>query len=779
MKLSLIQIAKGEKENLERLYPLVKDFIDEWVVVVPPKDDAIEYLKDKATVIEQDFTQGIEPEVIEQMRSFGLDVPEDYRLFNFSKARNASLEAATGDYILWLDADDEPVGMDNVKKLIEKHPEVDVFEAVYDYGVDEEGNPISDHVRERVVRNNGKFEWRGGKLGLIHETLLPKKTYNPLMLQVADDVFRVKHHSDHIDQSSVRNHIALLYEYIKTGGEDARTTLYLGIEFFNRRMFEYCIKVLLEYVKVGGSTEDRFNAWNKIGDAYRELGRPESARNAYLEAQKEMPNRPDSYLSIGETYFEEDEWVKCVEYMVTGLGKKMPVSKHAIDKLNYTFRPAGYIAQAYLQLGKPKEAYEWFKRAYQANPKHPWLKQYAKLFQDAKDLNDYVKAFVKLGQISQRLYPKTLPKLAAVIPDELMDQELLMDFRARYTPPKIWPNNSVVFYCSEAFEEWGPESLEKGCGGSEEAVIQLSKQLANLGWDVTVYNNCIKEGKFDGVNWVNFARFNPRDMFSVLVAWRHNRFVEDFTAMKKVVDVHDVPTEPAHYAEEHTKDVKIFVKSKYHRDLFPDLKDENFAIIPNGIDLSQFKKTKKTKNNLVWSSSYDRGLENLLEMWADIRSDVPEATLDVYYGFELFDSTPWGKKPSGQRWKAKMLQLLEQDGITHHGRVGTEEIAKAYLKADIWAYPTSFPEIDCITATKAMAAGAIPVATDFAVLPERNQGIEIKGDINKPEVKEEFKKQLISLMKDEDRKEEIRSMMDVAEYDWAEIAKKWDKEFKS
>lgn len=779
MKLTLTQICKGEVENLEKLYPHIKDHIDEWVVVVPPKDKAIPFLKGKATVVVQDFTQEIEPEVIEKMKEYGLEVDPDYRLFNFAKARNASLEAATGDYIIWWDGDDIPRGLENIKPFIEQNPETDIFDAVYDYFRDEEGNSISDHVRERVFRNNGKFLWMGGALGLIHETLLPITSFEPLRLDIPQDVFFVEHHTDHVDSSSMRNHIALLYEYIKTDGEDPRTIYYLGVEFFNRGMYEYCIKVLREYVEVGGWDEERYHAYLKIAEAYQMLKDPKSARDAYLRALDEMPHYPHAYLGMGEVYHNEEEWGKSSEYLMTGLQKKMPKTKYVNDVTRFTFRPAVYMALNYLKLGKPNLAYEWFSKALQMNPKHPWVKENAQLFVDAQNLDEYVRSFVKLGQLSQRLYPKTLSKLAEAVPDELMDQELLMDFKWRYTRPKVWGTKSVVFFCSSAFEDWGPESLVKGCGGSEEAVIQLTKRLVKLGWEVTVYNNCIREGKVDGVDWVRFERFNPRDIFNILISWRNNIFTEPRVANKKYIDVHDVPNPPLDkfYAEDQLEGVTMLVKSQFHRQVFKHLPDDKFKIIPNGIDTKQFENPKKTKNNLVWTSSYDRGLENLLEMWPDIKKEVPDATLDTYYGFSLYDTTPWGRTKKGQFWKAKMIKLLDQKGITDHGRVGTDEVAEAYKKADVWAYPSAFPEIDCISATKAMAAKCVPITTDFAAVKERNQGVAVERDINTQEGKEFFRDSLIGLLLNEKQKQRIRARLDVSGYDWDNIAKRWAEEF--
>lgn len=778
MTLSLTMIAKNEIKNLKRLKPLVEKYVDEWVVVLPPKDSAIKWCQDNGIVtVVKDFTQPIEPEIWEQMADTGMVVPKDYRLFNFAAARNESLSKATKDFVLWLDADDEPVGLDKLVELLSASKTADVYDALYDYSKDTEGNSISDHIRERVIRNNGKWSWKGAELGLIHETLVPDNGFTPVSFAVDPKDFRVVHHSDHADQSSMRNHIALLYEYIKTNGKDARTTYYLGIEFFNRRMYAESIAIMQEYVKVGGWDEERYRAWIRMAEAYHQLGDKESSRNAYLAAIKELPHYSDAYLGIGESYYSSEDWGKAIEFIMTGLQKPIPKTKSAIDMTKYTFRACNFLALSHLQVGKPGEAYTWFKRAQRSNPKHPWVKQYEPLFQDAKDLDDYVRGFVKVGQIAKRLYPKTLHALAEAVPEQLQDQELLLAFKRMHTKPKIWPDNSIVYFCSSAFEEWGPDSLKRGSGGSEEAVINLTKRWAKMGYDVTVFNNCPEEKTVDGVKWVRFEKFNPRDIFNVLIAWRNNPFLEPKVANKKFIDVHDVPS-LKYFPEETLKDVTMMVKSQYHRELFPHLKDNNFHILNNGIDLSQFNADNKVKNNLVWTSSYDRGLEYLLEMWPEIKKEVPDATLDVAYGFNLFDNSARGRTDEGKKWKAKMLGLLDQDGVTDHGRLSNDEVAELYNKADVWAYPTDFPEIDCMTATKAMAAKCVPITTDVAVMKERNQGVMLEGSGADPVVRERFKTELIDLLKNDERKTQIRSKLDVSSFDWDTVASEWEKLFK-
>lgn len=780
MKITLAMIAKGELQNLKRLKPLVENYIDEWVVVFPPKDKAIGWAKKNGIkAVVKDFTIGIEDDVREQMYDMGIEVPEDYRIFKFAEARNESFAQATGDYILWLDADDEPIGIENLREQLSEAQGADVIAAVYDYARDEEGNQISNHVRERIIKNNGKNEWRGSKLGLIHETVVPKEGYRPKYRSIDKDIFIVRHHSDHMESSSMRNHVALLYEYIVTKGEDPRTIYYLGMEFYNRKMYDYSAKMMQEYVKVGGWWEEVYRGWITMAEAYHHLGDKESSRNAYLNAVKLAPQLPDAYLGLGESYYAEEDWKKAIEFLITGMQKKPPQTTASVDMTRYLFRPLNFLALASIQVGKSGDAWKWFERAKKMNPKHPWVQQYAELFEEMKDMEDFIRAFVTVGQLARKRYPEILPKLAESIPDSLKDQELLLAFKQMHTKPKMWPDNSVVIFAYSGFEDWGPDSLATGTGGSEEAVIHLSRRLVKMGWDVTVFNNCPEEKDVDGVKWRRYESFNPRDAFGIVIGWRSNIFMDSVVADKKFIDLHDVPYGDS-FPPDSVADVKLLVKSDYHRSLFTHLEDDNFTIIPNGVDSEQFaNKPDKVKNNLVWTSSYDRGLEYLLDMWADIKKEVPDASLDVYYGFNLIDGSPHMQPKEYRAWRDKMTTLLEQDGITHHGRVGTDEIAQAYLKADIWAYPTAFAEISCITAMKAQIAGAIPVSTDYAALKETiKEGVVIEGSAIDEDVRQKFKEELISLMKDDKRKEAIRSKLGQHDFSWDSVAKAWDEAFR-
>ena len=182
---------------------------------------------------------------------------------------------------------------------------------------------------------------------------------------------------------------------------------------------------------------------------------------------------------------------------------------------------------------------------------------------------------------------------------------------------------------------------------------------------------------------------------------------------------------------------------------------------------------------LIYKSSYDRGLEHLLRMWKDIKAQVPEATLDCYYGWNLFDKG-YANNPQMMKWKEMMIELMSQDGIKEHGRVSKDELDAATAKADIWAYPTHFGETNCITALDSQKLGCVPVTIAYAgLLDTVYSGVLIDGDIYEKETREKFVQELIALWNDKERlnAEKQKGIEGASKFAWSNIATKWTEHF--
>lgn len=189
----------------------------------------------------------------------------------------------------------------------------------------------------------------------------------------------------------------------------------------------------------------------------------------------------------------------------------------------------------------------------------------------------------------------------------------------------------------------------------------------------------------------------------------------------------------------------------------------------------------RNPKRVIYTSSYDRGLEHLLKMWPEVMRAVPKAELHIYYGWQLFVKF-YSNNPASMAWKKKMDEMMTSPGIIDHDRITQEEMKKEIKKAGIWAYPTHFGEISCISAMKAQAWGAVPVVIDYAALETTVQwGTKIKGDIYDPDIRKAYTEGLIKMLKDEDEQARIRApMMDWAknQFAWSNIASQWTEEFK-
>lgn len=182
------------------------------------------------------------------------------------------------------------------------------------------------------------------------------------------------------------------------------------------------------------------------------------------------------------------------------------------------------------------------------------------------------------------------------------------------------------------------------------------------------------------------------------------------------------------------------------------------------------------QHRVFWGSSYDRGLDILLFMWPDVMKQYPDAELHICYGWNLFDKAN-SNNPERMQWKASVESMMNQPGVIHHGRIGKKELARVRKACGVWAYPTYFTEINCITALEAQHDGLVPVTMDYAALSETvGSGYKIEGDIRTIDVQEKFLEALLTVMGDTAiwEKESTKASEFAKNYTWDKIALKWN-----
>ena len=789
VKVALAMIVRGKKEEA----PLLKKCLDS---VAKHVDGIFIQVNHKPT--ENNSVQ-----VWETAQKY-TDNIEDYEWDgSFVHARTANFAQVPKDYdfILWLDSDDTVENPEKIKETAEVCPKgVSAINASYDYAHDEYGNVTVPHYVARLVRNNGIYAWKSSfsdEKYSVHETLVKQRVSSERI----SEEFKVVHHADNERsiQSLYRN-IDLLEKMYDHEREidhvDPRTLFYLGTHLYDAGRFDEAEVLLQGYMSMSGWNNERSEALVYLGLIFaQERGKhtKNDARRAYALAILEAPNNPRPYTEIASLELADKRYDSAAEWALKAIKCEKRQTAMALRPMDSTFRPYTIYAEALTRLGgtRLETAMEYIGKALKMRPNDPDVKAQQDMIENLIEVRDLNRAFAKL--VRALGHDKTkLRYLLRSVPEKLSDSPVVAQVRSENVPPKKWPKKSLVIYCGASIiETWGPSSLTKGVGGSEEAVVRLKVELEKLGWDVHVYGT---PGDDVDATWHNYWDFNPNDKFDVVVAWRMPWFYDwDIDARKKYIWLHDVMETSEFTKERMDKIDGVIVLSKYHRAIYPNIPDDKIFLSANGITADEFEKYdgkfKRDPHRIIWMSSHVRGLEVLYLIWPEVKKAVPDATLDIFYGWESFVNV-LKDNPDRMNWMAKM-QAWEKElkGVTDHGKISQEQIVQEIFKSGVWAYPCPFPEIYCITAIKAQAGGCIPVSSDFAALDETVQfGIKIHMKAQKEDISvgkwenaevQAYKDALIDVLKHPQKyQKEQKKMMDWARsQSWEAVAKQWIEEF--
>lgn len=300
---------------------------------------------------------------------------------------------------------------------------------------------------------------------------------------------------------------------------------------------------------------------------------------------------------------------------------------------------------------------------------------------------------------------------------------------------------SIRIFCGDSVESFSPLNLVMGgIGGSETAVIQMADSWNKLGANVVVYRGDASTpnsvGIFDGVYYRLGDEWSPEFQSDLFISWRLPQLFAKGrpNAERTVLWCHDIhfPIEVKAEWVEHIDTVAVLTNwQKEHIMTVHPFPEEKIWVTRNGIDPARFnQKITKQKHHYFFSSSHERGLEELIAMWPEVREAIPEATLHVGYGtYTAAEMMKVHRDAEGLDRLRNMEQTMyESQGMVYHGRMNQWELAQVQLACEGWLYPYQhderwggtggFPETYCITALEAMAAKAIPISRSNAGLGE-------------------------------------------------------------
>ena len=306
----------------------------------------------------------------------------------------------------------------------------------------------------------------------------------------------------------------------------------------------------------------------------------------------------------------------------------------------------------------------------------------------------------------------------------------------------------------------GDTLSKRGLGGSESAVILISKELAKLGFPVTVFNACEDEdsrpGIYDGVTYRPVHSITNNDVFDIVISSRTvvpfvpNNYYEAYNrataypcfmfqnirnkAKHKVLWMHDTFCNGDINLEDLAVNGhidKIFTLSDFHTSYVSNCdhgKRRNFEVLKNKIfqtrngvvryfdevDISQ-----KDPNLFVYNASVTKGMLPLIDrIWPKIKLAVPQAKLKVIGGYYRFRSD--GPLDAQGETHQKLIQdeRYKVLDIEFTGIISQKEIAEILSQASMFLYPGAFPETFGISTLESLTYNTPLVATRFGALEE-------------------------------------------------------------
>lgn len=538
------------------------------------------------------------------------EVKEGDKMFQFDKARNHSMQQIPKDYqwFIWMDADDVWRAGKNLKELVSfaETNKADCIFLNYIYQAEiKDGklvNVIIEHLRERLMKNDGSFEW----IAPIHETLIEKKP----TIKIDSKLCEVLHLSneDRRKDALMRNIKTLEILIAQTKGADPRPIYYLAKAYFdcllqlNQRQYLDKAKKLFEiyiygtqdyqYQNKSGWGEERSQCWEYLVEIYRQLGELTNAIKAGHNALIEDERFPSIYINIALSYLLKNEFGRALFWVKLASKIEQPKTTLISNPRDLAARTLEIIYHACINTSQLDEAWAAATKLADIFPESQEMLERVKFTNGLRQQRELTKITTQLANyLSASGETEKIKALMMATPTIIESNPIISGLRSQFIPSKVWDRDEVCIYCGPGFTTWSPKTLlstnpNEFVGGSEEAVIYLSKELAKLGWKVTVYADPgSNEGVYDGVNYLPYYKFNKQDQFNIVVAWRRPTFVDqDIKANKIFIWCHDIQNQLDYTPERLEKITKVMVLSPWHRGNIPNVPDDKIMITGNGIN---------------------------------------------------------------------------------------------------------------------------------------------------------------------------------------------------
>lgn len=363
MKLSVCMIAKDEAQYIKGAIESVQGLAHEVIVVDTGSTDDTQQiaLSAGATVLSREWPG------------------------SFAAARNESLEAATGDWVLILDADErlDKDSHDVIRSLMAHEPQAAYELKIRNYADRGNKDTATEHYVVRLFPNNNALRY----VGRIHEQIANHSPDYDLIRKWSNE--------------ATIWHLGYLPEVVQERGKSER----------NKALLELCIADepdnpfhhfnLAQTLSVMG---DQPAALEAVTKALELLGPQSSAWEVTAKVQlltltlqlhgseafgpvlaaygKDCEQSPDFWIVLAHYWTALEQWFKAIEAyeQAADFGWKGIHTNGRIDRSSFGWKPYFGIANIYLKLGQYDTAFLYLSQAYLECASNPLVKdQYREL----------------------------------------------------------------------------------------------------------------------------------------------------------------------------------------------------------------------------------------------------------------------------------------------------------------------------------------------------------------------------------------------------------------
>ncbi|WP_169738603.1 TPR domain-containing glycosyltransferase [Desulfofalx alkaliphila] len=380
-------IVKNEEHYLKRCLSSAKELVDEIIIVDTGSTDG----------------------TLEIANNFGHKVAKVPWANDFSLARNHSLDLATCEWIIYLDADEELVidDKDKFKELLRRKDVEGYFFNIINFTSDTPGGQRIKHTNLRLFKNRPQYRFKGA----LHEQIIPSiLEFNPNAKLLGTDITIIHHGYKNKDielkDKNTRN-LNILKNQLNKDAENVFLRYNFAVSLLRNKQLEEAINEFEKiYKKLDLKAGYTPTVFRNYAVCLLERNLPQRALEVLDDGIRLFPDYTDLHYLKGQCLEKLNRitmaqkcYLRCLEI---GEANSKYVSTEGIGG----FCPLRNLGNMMKKSGHHQLALMYYQRAYQSNPEHRQTlfdlgQALKKVLKEPLKIRAYIKDKIKVTNIEQ------------------------------------------------------------------------------------------------------------------------------------------------------------------------------------------------------------------------------------------------------------------------------------------------------------------------------------------------------------------------------------------